>query len=179
MAAGNPKMILKLCLSVWLVSALACIALSQATTGGKPAPITTQAKVSVEDADGKEIALKQDEKIAFMFIQAIASMEDDCHRHINRFCPLDELVRGPKSPDWPIGKLKFDPAQDGNYAYTVTITGNKWEARANPRKNGLGGWLSVGTGFMPHTYYNPAGPAAPSDKSLSGSSIDGDSFRAR
>jgi hypothetical protein len=158
---------------------LAGIGFSQSTTGRKAAPITTRASVSVQDADGKEISLKPDEKIAFMFIQAIASMEDDCHRHINRYCPLDELVRGPQSPDWSIGKLKFDPAQDSNYTYTVTITGNKWEARANPGKKGLGGWLSQGAGFMPHTYYNPTGPVTSTDKSLSGSSIDGDSFRAR
>jgi hypothetical protein len=177
--ATSSKTLWRLGLCALLVLQLACVALAQSTTSGKTTPITTQAKVSVEDMDGKEIALKQDEKIAFMFIQAIASMEDDCHRHINRYCPLDELVRGPKSPDWPIGKLKFDPAQDSNYTYTVTITGNKWEAHANPRKKTLGGWYSVSSGFAPTTYYNPSGPATSNDKHLGGSTIDGDSFRAR
>jgi hypothetical protein len=179
MVTRNLKTFGGVCLSALLVSQLICATFSQSAASGKPAPITTQARVSVEDMDGKEIALKQHEKIAFMFIQAIASMEDDCHRHISRFCPLDELVRGPKSPDWPIGKLKFDPAQDANYSYTVTISGNKWEAHANPQKKGLGGWFSEGTGFMPHTYYNPGGPASSSDKRVGASTIDGDSLRAR
>jgi hypothetical protein len=179
MVTRNSKRVWEVCVRVLLGLQLGCLAFSQSPANAKPAPITTQAKVSVEDMDGKEIPLKQEEKIAFMFIQAINSMEDDCHRHIGRFCPLDELIQGPKSPDWSIGKLRFDPAQDTNYTYAVAISGNKVEARANPRRKGLGGWFSEGTGFMPHTYYNPSGPATSSDKRLGGSTIDGDSFRAR
>ena len=90
----------------------------------------------MKDLQGVEITLKPEEKIALMFMEAIASLEDDCNRHLNRRCSLVELVTGPKSPGWNIGKLKYDPAQDPNYKYTVTITGTGWVASANPRVRG-------------------------------------------
>jgi len=149
-----------------------------AHTGSSSGPITTHAQISVKDLQGVQVTLKPEEKIALMFIQAIASLEDDCNRHLNRRCSLAELIAGPKSPNWHIGKLKYDPARDSNYKYTVTITGNGWVASANPLHAGLGGLFVDGTkGMIADTYYNPNGPATAKDKQLSDISISGEIFQ--
>jgi len=141
-------------------------------------PITTNAQVSVKDAKGAEIPLKQEEKIAVIFMQAIASMEDDCNGHLNRRCSLAELVAGPKSPSWNIGRLKYDPARDPNYKYTVTITGRGWVASATPQHAGIGGFFYDGSGGMiPDSYYRANGPATVKDSQLDEISVSGEIFQ--
>jgi len=152
---------------------------AQAAPGRATKPPSTLAKIEITDTKGNEVKLKQGEKIAFMFMEAIASMEDDCHRHLSRLCPLPELVKGPNSPSWKIGKLKFDPATDSNYRYSLTITGDNWHAQAVPQRPVFGGWMYDGSSFSPHRYYSDHGPATASSRQLSGISIDGDSFRER
>ncbi len=148
-----------------------------ASTSG---PIITHAQVMVKDVQGIEIPLKQQEKIALMFMEAIASMEDDCNRHLSRRCSLAELVAGPKSPDWNIGKLKYDPAQDPNYKYTVTIAGTSWTASANPQRAGLGGLFVDGArGMIANSYYNANGPATANDKQLNEISVSGELFQVQ
>lgn len=140
--------------------------------------ITSKAQVMVKDEQDVEIHLKPEEKIAFMFMEAISSMEDDCDRHLNRRCPLAELVAGPKSPSWNIGRLKYDPVRDTNYKYTVTISGNRWVASASPQRAGLGGFFyNLDHGFIVDTYYNPNGPATVKDKKLGETSIGGELFQ--
>jgi hypothetical protein len=142
-------------------------------------PFATKAKVEVKTGD-TVIPLKREEQIAFMFVSAIDSLEDDCGRHAAEPCVLEALIRGPKpkDPDWPVGKLKFDPnAADPNYTYKVVLENGKWQVWANPRKPGLGG-LYLRHGFGGGTWYNPAGPATEKDKKISGSSIEGDLFTA-
>jgi hypothetical protein len=145
------------------------------TTG----PFATQAKVTVK-SQGAIIPLKREEQIAFMFVQAINSMEDDCGRHAAEPCTLDALIRGPKSKSgWPLGKLKFDPnGADPNYGYKVALDGNRWQVWANPRKPGLGGFYNKGS-FFGGTWYNPAGPATDKDKKIDELAIEGDSFKGR
>jgi len=145
----------------------------------KPAagPFATKAKVEVKTED-TVIPLKREEQIAFMFISAINSLEDDCGRSAAEPCTLAALIRRPKAknPDWPVGKLKFDPnATDPNYTYKVVLEERKWQVWANPRKPGLGGFY-VKHAFGGGTYYNPAGPATEKDKKIDNSSIDGDLF---
>jgi hypothetical protein len=139
--------------------------------------ITTTATVLVKDEQGVEIHLKQEEKIALMFMEAILFMEDDCDRHLNRRCPLAELVAGPKSPSWKIGRLKYDPALDTNYKYTLTITAHGWNASANPQHPGLGGlFYNLDHGFIVEQYYNPNGTASVRDKKLGETSVSGEVF---
>ena len=143
---------------------------------GVSAQIQTSAKVEVEDEHGK-VALKRPEQIAVMFLTAIQSIEGDCQRHVGEACTMQQMVNGPPAKDkWHVKKLKYDPAVDENYTYTVTATGQKWEARADPRKPGLGGFLWTAKGFSPDAFYNPKGPASTSDRKLTGRSVDGDSF---
>lgn len=129
--------------------------------------ITTQAKIEIKDQQGAEIKLKQEEQIAIMFLEAISSLEDDCRDHLQRPCPLDELVKGAKAPDWKIGKLKFDPAKDANYRYAITITGDSWVAKADPLHAGLGGFFYDGSHMIYNSYYNP-GAAATADSTRLG-----------
>jgi hypothetical protein len=140
--------------------------------------ISTTATVLVKDEQGAEIQLKQQEKIAVMFMEAISFLEDDCHRHMERYCSLQELVAGPKSPGWNIGRLKYDPARDTNYKYTVTITAHGWNAGASPQRPGLGGFFDdLDHGIIVDSYYNPNGPASVKDKKLGETSISGEIFQ--
>ncbi len=154
-----------------------CLAVS-GTAQPTPAagPAATRAKVEVQSDKGV-IPLKREEQIAFMFVEAIHNLEDDCSRSAAEPCTLAALVRGPKAKgSFGVGKLKFDPnATDPNYAYKVTLAGADWEIWANPKKPGLGGFYAKGK-FSKGTYYNPAGPATAASTKITGSSIDGDLF---
>jgi hypothetical protein len=153
---------------------------SPARDASSSGPITTHAQVMVKDKQGIEINLKQEEKIALMFMEAIDSLENGCDLHVNRKCSLAELVAGPKSPGWNIGKLKYDPARDPNYKYTVTITGTRWVASANPQRAGFGGLFIDGTGGMiTNTYYNANGPATAKDRQLDEISVSGELFQVQ
>jgi hypothetical protein len=151
---------------------------SQTQSASSSGGITSAATVLVKDEQGAEIHLKQEEKIAVMFMQAISFMEDDCHRHLSRYCSLAELVAGPKSPGWNVGRLKYDPARDTNYKYTVTITAQGWNASAGPQRPGLGGFFDdLDHGIIVDGYYNPGGPASVKDKKLGEISISGEVFQ--
>jgi hypothetical protein len=167
--------------------ALVGICVGLAAAGGleagaqqKPAagPLATKAKVEVKTGD-KVIPLKREEQIAFMFVAAIDSLEDDCGRHAAEPCTLETLIRGPKpqDPNWPVDKLKFDPtATDPNYTYKVVLDSGKWQVWANPRQPGLGGFY-IKHGFFGGSWYNPAGPATEKDQRIGETLIDGDSFK--
>jgi hypothetical protein len=157
-------------------TALTASALGQSIASG---PISTQATVEITDTQDKPIALKPQEKIAVMFMSAISNLENDCRIHLNRSCPLDELVRGVTSPDWHIGRLKYDPATDPGYKYTVTTSAQGWQGHADPQRAGLGGFFYDGSSMMVRFYYNAAGPAVAQSTNFTGVTIDGDTFRAR
>jgi hypothetical protein len=153
---------------------------TSATARQKPAstPSATKAKVVVE-SDAGAIPLKRDEQIAFIFVEAVKNLQDDCSRHAAEPCTLEALVRGPKpKDDFGIGKLQFDPnASDPNYTYKVIVNGRNWEVWADPRKPGLGGFYLKGP--FGGSWYNPSGPATPAHTKITGSSIDGDLFIVR
>ncbi len=144
-------------------------------------PITTHAQITVKDAHGVVIPLKPQEKTALMFMQAISSLEDDCNLHLNRSCSLAELVAGPKAPGWDIGRLKYDPAKDPNYRYTVSTSKTGWTASARPRRSGLGGFFDDDSNGMlgANTYYRANGPATNKDTNLEDISITGELFQVQ
>jgi hypothetical protein len=160
------------------VQASASGAARPAYTSSSSGPITTHAVVMVKDLQDVEVPLKQEESIAVMFIEAIGSLEDDCNRHLGRRCSLAELVAGPKSTSWNIGRLKYDPARDPNYEYTVTDTGNGWVASATPRRAGLGGFFADSSrGMIANSYYNANGRATAKDRRLGEISVSGEIFQ--
>ncbi len=150
-------------------------ALGAAATG----PFATKAKVAVEVRDGT-LPLKFEEKIAFMFVAAIQSIQDDCRRHAGHACTMEELVAGAKSnDDWAMPKLKFDPTKtDPNYTYKVQVKEKQWELWVTPRKPGLGGFYAAGS-MISKVYYNAKGAASAADQKITGHSIDGDLFSAQ
>jgi len=153
---------------------------SPARDASSSGPITTHAQVMIKDTQGVEINLKQEEKIALMFMEAIGSLEDGCGLHLNRKCSLAELVAGPNSPNWKIGKLKYDPARDPNYKYSVTITGTGWVASANPLRAGLGGFFTDGSrGMITNSYYKANGPATAKDRKVDEISVSGELFQVQ
>jgi hypothetical protein len=151
------------------------IASVNAATG----PFATKAQVSVE-VQGGELPLKLEEKIAFMFVSAIGSVQDDCRRHAGHACTMEELVAGAKSTDgWPLPKLKFDPTKtDPNYTYKLTVKGKEWELWVTPREPKFGGFHATG-GTIPKIYYNAKGAASAADQKITGHTIDGDLFSAQ
>ena len=99
---------------------------------------------------------------------------------LNRKCSLAELVAGPNSPNWKIGKLKYDPARDPNYKYSITITGTGWVASANPLRAGLGGFFVDGNGGMiANSYYKANGPATAKDRKVDEISVSGELFQVQ
>ena len=174
-------------LVLWMVStALTATAAAQSSPVSEQSsataasgPISTQANVEVTDTQNKPINLKPQEKIALMFMAAISSLENDCSVHLNRPCPMEDLVKGVKAPDWNIGRLKYDPAKDPNYKYTMTISGHGWQAHADPKHPGLGGFFYDGSTMMVRFYYNAKGPAAAQSTQFTGITIDGDTFKTR
>jgi hypothetical protein len=160
---------------------------SVATAAGSPptpAAFATKATVTVK-AGAREIPLKLEEKVAFLFINAIEMLEHDCWSHVKHPCTMQELVDRPKAVDgWPMDKLTFDPTKtDPNYTYTLTTTGNvaemaDWEVSAVPKRPGLGGFYGFGSSSS-KVYYNPRGAASSKDLWLTETSSSGGGFVIR
>jgi hypothetical protein len=153
---------------------------SPAASASGNGPITTNAKATIKDQNQRPIALKPPEQVAIMFLEAISFMEDDCMDNLKRRCSLDELVAGVNSPRGPIGRLRYDPARDPNYKYSVTVLGTLWAASAIPQHSGLGGfYFEQGRSIVADSYYNQNGPATTNDIALGEIAIDGETFRVR
>ena len=137
-----------------------------AGSGGGSGPFATTAKIEVDDAKG-QVALKRPEQIAIMFLTAIQQIELNCQLNEKHACGMDEVL----------GRLKFDPKTDPNYAYTLGANGVAWEAHANAKKPGLIGFCFLSNGVANVTAtYNRGGTAGAIDNELTGRSISGDSF---
>jgi len=150
---------------------------STETAKATPAAASAEIKVQLKDSQGTEITLKPEEKLAFLFMEAISAMETDCHYGLHRPCSLEELVKGPKSAAQNIGRLKFDPAEDPNYQYTITISSEGWEGRADPKHAGLGGLFYDGKNrSMARSYFNAKGTATSQNTALGDATVLG-SFR--
>lgn len=147
-----------------------------------PAAITIApgTAVEIESANGK-IPLKPEEKIALMFLTGIQQVEFYCNFGGHDACPLASFLPGvPQTGAEPKSRLRFDPAADPNYRYTMRTSGAAWEAHADPAKPGLAGFYfySKGIGGV-DAFYNPAGPASLMDTKLTSRSIMGDGFDQR
>jgi hypothetical protein len=143
------------------------------------AAASAEAKVQLKDSQGAEIKLKPEEKTAFLLMDAISSMETDCHYALHRPCSLEELVKGSPATSQKIGRLKFNPYLDENYEYTVTISSDGWEGQAKPARRGLGGLFYDGKErSMARSYFNPAGPATSENTALGDAVVVG-TFRTK
>jgi hypothetical protein len=123
-------------------------------------------------ADGTPLSLKPQEQVAFIFLTDIKTLEME----LNRYISMQELVKGVKTRVGLRG-LTRDPAQDRNYSYTLTGSGQNYRLTVVPRRPGLGGWLVVGGAFSADIYFNPRGPASTNDKKIGNYSVSGDTFQ--
>jgi len=143
-----------------------------------PQAVAAKAQVKVT-ADGAELTLKAEERVALMFVVAIDGMEENCGIVFQRLCTLGELTNGISR----VGKLRFDPLKtDQNYTYKLVVQqdSGKWEVSASPKKPGLKGFFGMrGRGFSSEVHYNPKAAATEMDKALDGWEIGGDSFTTR
>ena len=80
-----------------------------------------------------------------------------CATPLNRYCSLDELVKGVEGDRAIAFK---DPRTDPNYQYRVDIRGNTVAISADARKPGLAGFFSEGEEIR----YNTRGSAGKTDK---------------
>jgi hypothetical protein len=137
------------------------------------------AKVEVGENDGTNVPLKPEEQVAILFLGAIQQIENDCQSSdAKRACSMAQMRTSDASH---AQHLKFDPATDPNYTYTVGINGAAWEARAIPKKPGLIGFYYMQRSWPGSTLatYNRAGAAGAIDIEIGNRSIDGDSFATR
>ena len=142
--------------------------------------IAPDTQIEIESAKGK-IPLKPEEKIALMFLTAIQQVEFYCNFGGHDACPMASFLPGvAQTGHEPKSRLRFDPAADPNYHYTMRVSGAAWEAHADPVKPGLAGFYFYSKGIGgPDAFYNPTGPASLMDTKLMGRSIMGDGFDQR
>jgi hypothetical protein len=142
------------------------------------AAAAAEIKVQVKDRQGGEIKLKPEEKMAFLFMETISSLETDCHYALHRPCSLEELVKGPQPGSQNTGRLKFNPALDENYEYIITVSSEGWEGQATPKSAGLGGLFYDGKNrSMARSYFNAEGRATSQSTALGDAVVMG-SFRS-
>jgi len=159
------------------VAGPSCLPLSAADP--QAGPLATPGRVSAWDSSGP-IKLKRGEQIAILFLAAFEKIEGDCQSRLKHTCTLQQLVAGPLDAGGSLlGRLKFDPASDPNFSYTLVASGMKWEAHADARMPGLRGFCAVSEGLpLARFTHNPTGRAGTADKMLS-CSYTGDFFAVR
>ena len=118
---------------------------------------------SVGWPNGPQTKFSVDERRALEYVATISFLGNlSCRSTLDRPCTLDELVKTVKGKGKIIG-LARDPRSDTNYEYAVTISGKLADVSATPKRSGLGGFLSLGSGFRKGMHFNPKGPATEED----------------
>ena len=132
----------------------------------------TTAKVEVGDNDGNMLPLKPEEKVAILFLTAIQQIENECQSGSSKLACTMAQVRT---------HLKFDPATDSSYNYTLGINGMAWEVRATAKKPGLLNFYFMQRSWPGSTLatFNRAAAAGAIDIEIGNRSIEGDSFVGR
>jgi hypothetical protein len=141
-------------------------------TAGSASQFPTTAKVEVGDNDGNMLPLKPEEKVAILFLTAIQQIENDCQSgSTKRACAMTQVK----------DHLKFDPATDNSYTYTLGTNGSAWEVRATAKKPGLLNFYFMQRSWPGSTLatFNRTGAAGAIDIEIGNRSIEGDSFAAR
>ena len=114
--------------------------------------------------EGAQGSFRPEEEVALRVVCAIYLLESfKCKMGLNRYCPLDELVKGIGGN--PNQGLKRDPRTDGHYDYRVEVRGDDVAISAIPRAAGLTGFFST---MNSGTRYNPAGAAGAGDRKVVG-----------
>jgi hypothetical protein len=145
-----------------IVLATSAASAKPAANGGIVFPKGTQIQAAY--SGDAYIKLKPEEQVAYLMMWSIHQLENRCHDELDRFCKLDELVRGVPGKHKRIIGLKVDPARDANYRYSVDVTSD-YKTSVEPRHAGIGGFLDD-QGSMGGIYFNPDGAATRQSKEL-------------
>ena len=140
--------------------------------------IVTKGTVTAPDHDGP-LTLRPEEQVALMFLLSIKSIEFWCVQQEERACTLDELIASDRMADGTrVGCLKYGPAEDSNYSYSLTVSDKSWDARAKARKKGLASFhfQSSGNPYFLQTFYRPRGAIGPVEKEITEYGGSGESF---
>ena len=143
-----------------------------------PGPITTSATVTATGTNGA-LTLHPQERVALQFLTSIETLEFWCVQEAQRACTLNELTASDTLAEgFQVGCLKYDPSDDHNYNYSLTVNGKSWEARANSKKRDLLGFhfKSTQTPHVSLTFYIPRGTSGSTEKELEAYGVTGESF---
>ena len=127
------------------------------------------------------LTLQPGEQVAFLFVQGIWGLEQDCISAgvgLGRLCTLAELVKGAKAPGGTLG-LSVNPVKDVNYFYDVIIIGSDLVIRAIPRVRDLGAFAMTGSGRRStgNLWYSPKSADLTKAVQLTQYGYEGSGFR--
>jgi hypothetical protein len=164
-------------LSATLVSR---ICLGQEVHCGSHAKITKIPTVTASGPNGS-LTLKDEEKVALAFVVSIASIEAWCLQDEEHPCTLRQMISSNRTTAGsPVGCLLYDPADDANYAISITINDKSWEARASAKTKSLMSFhfKSTGDPHSPNTFYKPSGVVGAVEKELTAYEVSGNSLQS-
>lgn len=153
------------------------ITLGQDIHCGSHEKIAATPSVTAHSSSGL-LGLKHEEKVALAFIVSIASIEFWCVQQEQHPCTLDQMTSSDRTAAGsPVGCLKYDPTDDANYTFSVTIKDESWDVRASAKTKGLMSFhfKSSANLYSPDTFYKPPGVVGPIEKEL-GYEVTGNSF---
>lgn len=152
--------------------------------GGLPVAIPDGTKVSAikYGDDETPVTLKPAEQVAFLFVNGLWGLQEECldkDSGLARLCSLVELLRGPKTKDGRTISLSVNPVKDTNYRYEVMTIGDYCVIRALPRVRDIGGFAMVGSprGFGGTMYFDPKGGDLANAKKVTEMGYQGNGFR--
>ena len=171
-----------MCRGTWVAMVAGAFLVPGITAGqevhcGSHEKIATTPTVTAHSSSGL-LRLRPEEKVALAFMASIASIEFWCVQQEQHPCTLDQMTsRNKTAAGSPVGCLKYDPADDANYSFSVTIKDESWDARASAKTKGLMSFHfhSSGNPYSPETFYKPPGVVGPIEKEL-GYDVTGESF---
>ncbi len=166
-----------------LAALISCVSspAQRASTSGIVYPTDTTIS-TIKDGAGHVVTLNAQEKVAFLFVNAIEGAENDCLNTFfggpGRLCTMEELVQGVRTKSGFAG-LTQNPAHDPNYSYKLAvIVGQTLLITAIPRHSGIGAFALVGTaGAMGQIYFNPNGSDLKKVVALTDFGIGGNGFK--
>jgi hypothetical protein len=171
-----------MCRGTWVAVVSSALLVPGITVGqevhcGSHEKIATTPTVTAHSPSGL-LRLKREEKVALAFVVSIAGIEFWCVQQEQHPCTLDQMISSNRTAAGsPVGCLKYDPTDDADYTFSVTIKDESWDARALAKTNGLMSFhfYSSGNPYSPATFYKLPGVFGPIEKEL-GYEVTGESF---
>jgi hypothetical protein len=142
----------------------------------------SEIKVSAKYENGENVQFNPQEKVAFIFMESIESLERQCRNTtLHRACSLDELIKSIHTSTTDGNKvtigLSHDPSKDSNYQYSIQSSGDRWTAEARPRRTGSGGFYFEQTNLgLAQLHFNPGGAASTTSRVFNERGLEGGDY---